>query len=330
VSNVGLLVVNFGGPRNLEEVPSFLQSLLGDEELIRSRWFMPDWIRKPFFAHVAKKRTPFLLKEYTAIGGKSPIYEDTEAFAQKLGRKLSLPTLTFHRYLASTHKTFIQTLEQLPWKKILVFPLFPQFCYATTGSIAKWFMQSLSPSLVDRMLWVRSYANSPPYIDVCVRSLREWIQEKSLAEEALFLLFSAHGVPKAFVREGDPYQEECIASFKAICQAFPKARSLLAYQSKFGKGAWLEPSTVQICQTFASRVSTDKSALLVPLSFSSEHIETLFELEGYAALLRSLGYIAHRCPTIGCREDFVTAASNILQTAVFASTKSLIRCEQRH
>ena len=139
-----VLLVNFGGPRHLNEVPVFLQTLLRDRELIRT-WF-PTVIHNWIFDRVARKRAPKTQKDYALIGGRSPIYFDTEIIAQHLAQTLGCTVTTFHRYLPSTHGISLNQIANSSSEEILVLPLFPQFCYATTGSIARFFSDHLSVS----------------------------------------------------------------------------------------------------------------------------------------------------------------------------------------
>src|SRR5690348_14038570 len=103
------LLANFGGPRDLNEVEEFLIALLTDQELIRTPF--PEFVHRFLFTRVAKKRTQKITPDYAKIGGKSPIFEDTEAIATEVGRMLGEKVWTFHRYLSQTHEGFIQSMH---------------------------------------------------------------------------------------------------------------------------------------------------------------------------------------------------------------------------
>ena len=235
-------------------------------------------------------------------------------FRSALGKRLDLPVLTFHRYIKSTHKEFLEALYAEKPDKIIVFPLFPQFSYATTGSIARWFSSHVSKEYVKKMRWIRSYPDHPGFIDCFSCLIREFLQEKGIEEEETALLFSAHGVPVKFIKGGDTYQKECESSFKAIRKHFPKAVSTLAFQSKFGRGEWLKPATEDLCKRPTEIFQGKKHAVFIPLSFSSDHIETLFEIEQlYVAPLLDLGFSAFRCPALGRKEEWIEGGEKILQ-----------------
>ncbi len=319
------LIVNFGGPRDLNEIQPFLNALLLDPEVIRPK--LPLFLHKFLFSRVAKKRAVQIAAEYQKIGGKSPIYEDTEKLAKILEEKLSHPVLTFHRYLPSTHAQILRELEA--GEEIQVLPLFPQFSYATTGSIARFFSENLSPSTCSKLQWVKSYADSSSYIEAMQQNIEDCLIQVGLQQSEVILFFSAHGLPQKYVDEGDPYQDECEESFAKIAAAFPKAHTILAYQSKFGPGKWLEPSTHELCQNPQPWNQGRRHVVIVPLSFTSDHIETLSEIEHlYLPLIRSQGLQAHRCPALNFHPTWLSVLPSLLSIPT-VSNVNLLRARAR-
>ncbi|MFI5334271.1 MAG: ferrochelatase, partial [Chlamydiales bacterium] len=268
-----ILLVNFGGPRSLSEIEPFLISLLTDRDVIRTK--LPYFLQKLLFTRVAKKRAKKIEKDYLLIGGRSPIYEDTEHIAREVSLRAGVHVTAFHRYLNATHAQFIGSVSG----PATVFPLFPQFTYATTGSIARFFAEHLDPKVAETLHWVKSYATHPAYVTVMQRCISEFMKEKKIEENETILLFSAHGLPQEFVDQGDVYQRECTDSFQAISAGFPHALARLSYQSKFGRGEWLRPYTDEICRDICAYSADRKQVVMIPLSFTSDHIETLFEIE---------------------------------------------------
>ena len=319
-----VLIVNFGGPRNLEEIEPFLIELLTDPEVIRP--FTPRFFHRMLFKRIAKKRAKKVRVDYALIGGKSPIYEDTEAIAKKIEEKTGIPTLCFHRYLPMTHDAFVQKMSHFSAEEILVFPLFPQFSYATTGSIAQWFFDHLPFAVISKMRWVKSYSTHPAFITLFCARMKHFLESKKVEEKKTLFLYSAHGLPLEFIHLGDIYQKECEASFKALSKQFPSAKNILCYQSKFGEAEWLRPSTQDLCEEIAERQKEDISVVFIPLSFTSDHIETLFEIDTlYLPILEKKGMRAFRCPAIGHAEQWDSAIVKILETADFVSTQMLMR-----
>lgn len=314
----GYLLVNFGGPRNLDEVPEFLTSLLCDRDVIRTRF--PTFFHNWFFGRIARKRAVAISKDYELIGGKSPIYFDTEAIARLLEEKLKSPVYTFHRYLPATHT---DSLRQIAMEKELtVFPLFPQFCYATTGSIARF----LNPHFSGRLKWIKSYAAHPSFISSYQRRIKGFLKEQELKEEETLLFFSFHGIPQQFVDEGDPYEKECNATYEGVIKAFPKAKSRLCYQSKFGRGEWIKPYTEDSCENILSWHEGRQNIVFIPISFTSDHIETLFEIEKlYLPIIERKKLKAFRCPALNLEPYWVDAITEILKEKNLFKSIDLIR-----
>lgn len=315
----GFLIVNFGGPRNLAEVPTFLETLLTDEDVIWTS--LPSFLQRLLFRKIARKRAKRVAHDYQKIGGKSPIFEDTENIAAQVASLLTKPVLTFHRYLPETHEAFIEKIEKLEEEKIIVFPLFPQFSFATTGSIARWMYENLKKEINDKLHWVKSYCDHPLFIECERQIIEDFLRENGLEESKTLLLFSMHGLPQCFVCLGDPYRNECERSYRAIANAFPLCKSAYAFQSKFGKAKWLAPSTEEMCH----RVSA-KNVVLVPLGFTSDHVETLFEIEEqYLPILRKRGINAYRCPALNQARSWILAIAKLMREEPLFKGGSLIR-----
>lgn len=317
------LLANFGGPRTLKEVEPFLKALLTDKDVVRTP--LPQILHNYLFNRIAKKRSVKVSKDYLEIGGKSPIYEDTEDLAKILRCKLAKDVVVFHRYIPDTHSDFIHSILKQECDELRVFTLFPQFTYATTGSIARWFQTHLPKSVVNKMRWLKSYCAHPKFIQAQQNSIKEFLEVHQIDEREAILLFSAHGVPKKFIEQGDLYQFECESSFRAVMAAFPLTLGRLCYQSKFGKGEWLRPYTIEVCEEINKWNEGRRKVVVVPISFTSDHIETLFEVENeYLPVIRKNGLQAYRVPALNLRDDWVEAITEILQETNLSNTQMLI------
>jgi protoporphyrin/coproporphyrin ferrochelatase len=319
-----IILVNFGGPRSLEEIHSFLTALLTDGDVIRTSF--PRFFEKWFFKRVARQRAGIIAHDYKLIGGKSPIFEDTESIAQEMRSRLNLPVITFHRYLTETHAETFRQIQESSSDEFIVFPLFPQFSFATTGSIARFFEESLDESTLSRMRWIRSYPIHTGYVSAMQTVITDFLKKEGLEEKDVVLFFSAHGLPQEFVDEGDPYERECHQTFDAIRKGFPNAHSLLAFQSKFGPGEWLRPYTSEMCEIPQTWNLGRRNVVFVPMSFTSDHIETLFEIEyQYLPAIRAQGLEAFRCPAMNLRQDWLDAIVEILKEPFYTRNEHLGR-----
>ncbi len=322
-----VLLVNFGGPRDESEIRPFLTELLCDPDVIRTR--LPKLAQRLLFKRIAAKRSKTIVHEYARMGGRSPIFDVTESLAEELRDDLECPVLTFHRYLPATHADSLKEIENLDCENITVFPLFPQFSYATTGSIARVFAKRLSPQAIQKLRWIRSYHSHPAFIDVFVNHIRDFLQAEGIAEEDAALFFSPHGVPKSFICSGDPYKQECETSYLEIMKGFPKCSSTMAYQSKFGPEEWVRPYTDEVCAEITHIFDPCKTVVFVPLTFTSDHIETLVEVEDqYLPVIRNLGMKAVRCPAFNLSERWKNAVIQILNDAPRTTNALLVRDER--
>lgn len=318
------LIVNFGGPRSLAEIRQFLSALLTDRDVVRTK--LPTPLHNYLFRRIAKKRASKITNDYLSIGGGSPIYSDTEYVAEKLREKLNAPVLTFHRYLPQTHAASLAAIKALEVDEIRVFPMFPQFTYATTGSIARFFQKSLSEKTLLKLKWVKSYPSHPAFIEVIQRSIQEFLTTHNLKEKETFFFFSAHGLPQEFVDQGDLYAYECRLSYQRVLEGFPHAQGILAFQSKFGPGEWLKPYTQDACEKIDRYREGREHILFIPISFTSDHIETLFEIEQqYLPIIREQELTAYRLPALNRRPDWIEAIVTILENYVPTSTSMLVR-----
>lgn len=320
-----IILANFGGPRDVNEIAPFLKELLCDQEVVRTS--LPGFLHRALFSRIAKKRAKKVSSDYQSIGGKSPIYEETEKVAKALSQYCSMPIYSFHRYLPATHKDFIKTLASSDADEFLVFPMFPQFSYSTSGSIAKWFDRYLSTKILHKLFWLKSYPHEKPYIELYCNRIKQFIKEKNLDPQSLILLFSAHGLPAKFVETGDTYQKECEQSFDAIRNHFSSCQSILCYQSKFGPGQWLKPYTSEMCLNIQKWASKErKNVLFIPLAFTSDHIETLHEVETeYMPVIRNQGLNTYRLPAFNHGGDWIQAIDELIQNPQISHNQMLIR-----
>ncbi len=320
------LIVNFGGPRSLSEIEPFLSALLTDRDVVRTK--LPGPVNSYLFKRIAKKRAVKVAKDYDSIGGCSPIYADTEYVAEELRKRVDGPVITFHRYLPATHAASLAKIEALDAEEIRVFPMFPQFTYATTGSVARFFNEHLAPKTVQKLKWVKSYPSHPAFVHLTQTMIREYLESENLSDEETLLFFSAHGVPQKFIDQGDLYAYECRLSYENVMRGFPKSEGLLAFQSKFGPGEWLRPYTLEVCEQIEAYRKGRKTILFVPISFTSDHIETLYEIEQeYLPVIREQGVEARRLPAFNRRPDWIEAIKQILENYTPTSTSMLIRSD---
>ncbi|WP_100934665.1 ferrochelatase [Candidatus Chlamydia corallus] len=312
------LLANFGGPRHAEDLQEFLISLLTDRDVTGT--FLPKLLHRNLFTFIAKKRISKVLPQYESLEDWSPIYSDTEILAKRLSEICRTPVIPFHRYLPSTHKNTLDALRSLNTRSITGIPLFPHFTYSVTGSIVRFFMKHLPETPIS---WIPQFGSDPKFVSVITSHIQDCLQKSRILEKECCFLFSVHGLPVRYISQGDPYSKQCYESFSAITANFKEAENFLCFQSKFGPGKWLSPSTAQLCKN----IQTDKpNVIVVPFGFVSDHLETLYEIEkDYLPLLRSRGYQALRIPTIYGSPLWVSALAGIMKDNPTVAAQGLIK-----
>lgn len=312
------ILANFGGPRHAEELESFLTSLLTDRDVTGN--FLPDFLHKKLFSFIAKKRVSKVLPQYLSLKNWSPIYQDTENLAQALHGLLNAPVIPFHRYLPATHHTTLEALHTLQPRSIIGVPLFPHFTYAMTGSISRFFTLH-APQY--NILWISQFGSHDAFISCMEAHVNSFLDMQGIPEESCCFLFSVHGLPKRMISQGDPYQKQCEHSFSLLSSRFPKAESILCYQSKFGFGKWLSP----LLKTLSYELKSQKPyVLILPFGFVSDHLETLYEIEHeYLPILKSRGYKALRLPAIYNASSWPRALAQIISSSFPSESELLIK-----
>lgn len=298
------LLANFGGPRTSREIFSFLQALLTDRDVTGGG--VPSLLHKPLFSFIAKCRTRRVAQQYAYLGGGSPIFQDTELLARNLSQELQASVIPFHRYLPETHKNTLAALQESEGDIVGV-PLFPHYTFAVTGSIIRFFLQHLPEK---PLAWITHFGVHPQFISCMQRHIEGCLQAHRITAEDCFFLFSVHGLPMRHIRLGDPYAQQCQASFEAL---LGEKEGTLAFQSKFGIGAWLGPSTQEVCRSLSTK---KRYIVIVPFGFVSDHIETLYEIDHlYVPMLLQRGYKVVRVPAVNASASWVSSLAAIVKSS---------------
>ena len=275
----GVVLLNMGGPDSLSAVRPFLARLFSDKELIR---LPAAAVTQPLFAWIVSGlRARKVRRYYEEIGGGSPIAALTERQRHALEGALlatggNFKVYTGMRYWYPLAKHAALEMKEDGVARAIALPLYPQYCSATTGSslndLRRWMKWAGCAAPVAE---VRSYPEHPKYVAALTETVASTIDGAD--RDGMYLLFSAHGVPKALIDGGDPYQAETEATVAAVVRSFPGLPHGISYQSRAGRAVWLSPDTVDEVTRLAREGV--KTLVVVPVSFVSDHIETLHELD---------------------------------------------------
>lgn len=317
---LGVVLFQLGGPDSLEAVEPFLFNLFSDPDIIDFPFAR--LARQPLARLVARHRAGKVRSHYVEIGGGSPIRELSLRQARALEEELqkTLPARAFlaMRYWHPMTSEAVSAVQAAGVSRLVLLPLYPQYSRVTSGSsLNEWnrHYRALSGNH-RRIATVRHFYDSPLYLDALVERINHALG-RFPAGVGVHLLFSAHGIPEAVVRAGDPYQQETEATVRLAMKrgAWPNPHSL-CYQSKVGPGRWLGPLLGE--QLGALRAAGTERVLVIPVSFVTEHIETLYEIDIEArAEAQALGFAQFEMmPALNDSPLFIRAlASLVLQQA---------------
>jgi ferrochelatase len=312
-----VVLCNLGGPDSLDAVRPFLFNLFSDPDIFR--FPLGFLTQRPLAALIARRRAPEAAHGYAAIGGKSPILEYTRAQAEALQRAIGgeFDVHVCMRYWHPLTDEVVSKLKQGNYPRVILVPLYPQYSRTTSGSSYNEFMrqcrrQDYQPSVT----LIRQWYEQPDYQNAIVETVRAEANKLPDPDPAHFeLLFSAHGLPKKIVAEGDPYEQQVRATYDAVRARLGWPHTTLCYQSRVGPLEWLRPYTDDVVREKAA--AGVKQMLVYPIAFVSDHVETLFELGiTYAELARSRGIEHYRVvPALNNHPRFIEALRSLVLDA---------------
>jgi protoporphyrin/coproporphyrin ferrochelatase len=311
-----IVFFNLGGPDSPAAVKPFLFNLFNDPAIIT----LPGPVRWLLAKFISGKRAPVAQKIYAELGGSSPLLAQTKLQMAALEAQLAgndehdFKVFTAMRYW---HPMSDQTAgEVAAWgaEHVVLLPLYPQFSTTTTESSAReWSRAADTVGLTATTSVICCYPRQHDYIAAQAKLLRAELQQTPGQTR---VLFSAHGLPVKFIEAGDPYQwqiEQCALAI-ARDAGLGTGDFRVCYQSRVGRLEWLGPSLDDALQKSAEH---NMNVVVLPISFVSEHSETLVELDiEYKKIARDLG-IEHyrRVQTLTADAGYIDGLANLARDA---------------
>jgi ferrochelatase len=315
----GIVMLNMGGPETLDDVEQFLLNIFADREIIQ----LP--LQNVLGKYIAKRRTPKVRGLYEAIGGGSPILrwtrEQGDGMCARLDR-LSPETAPHRFYVAFRYvKPFaddaLRAMKADGITRAVAFTQYPQWSCSTTGSSINDLWRAVARTgLGDAFQWsiIDRWGEHPGFVGAMAGCVREGLEQYPAPErDDVLVLYSAHSLPLSVIDRGDSYPAEVAASVSRVQEASGLRNPyLLCYQSDVGPVKWLGASTESVIHKLAAQGR--KNVLVVPIAFTSDHIETLSEIDiEYAELAHSLGMTGfRRAPSLNARPEFLDALADLV------------------
>jgi ferrochelatase len=292
-----LVLLNMGGPNNLDEVKLFLSNMFNDKNIITVKSSL---LRRFIAVMITTSRTKKAQANYAKLGGKSPLVGYTQQLVDKLQKVMPDYYVTFAmRYTPPFCEGVIRELQAKGIDEVVLLPLYPHYSTTTTKSSVEDFMDvAKALGYKGNIQIIERFYEDEAYNRLLVKKIKEALGEND--PSSMELIFSAHSLPQKIIAKGDPYQKE-ITLHVGLIENLLKEENLhfkaihLAYQSKLGPVKWLEPSLEDTLKSLSN-----KNALIVPISFTIDNSETEFELsQEYAEVAHHLGferYLVAKCP----------------------------------
>lgn len=320
-SRIAVILFNLGGPDRPEAVRPFLMNLFNDPAILR----VPGWLRPILAWIIATSRNRKSQGVYAKVGGASPILAETRAQAEKLsaalkGVGIEASTHIVMRYWHPRAEQVATAVKAENPDKIVLLPLYPQWSSTTSASsLADWKQAAEKVGLDAPQAGVCCYPLQQGFIGAYVKLIRQSLMEAA-EHGSPRLIFSCHGLPEKIIEAGDPYQWQCEQTAAAIVHGLEKLGltgfdSIISYQSKVGPIAWIGPDTES---EIARAGAEGRPVVVAPISFVSEHVETLVEIEiDYQALAAEKG-VPHfiRVPAVGSDQIFINGLVELVQHAL--------------
>lgn len=310
-----LILLNMGGPDSLDSIKPFLLNLFSDRELIQ----LPAGalLQKPFAHLIAHFRSKKVRESYAYIGGRSPLLEWTNKQARGMARQLGPQFVPFvvMRYWHPFAHEVLREIQQQQIEQAVVLSMYPHYTRATSGSSINDFKRQAAKLYPDlKFQLIDQWFDWPGYLDALANRVREGLENfHELMRDDVRILFSAHALPQKFIDRGDPYQQQVETTAREVMRRVGDYRWSIAYQSRSGPVTWMSPGTDDEILRFGA--AGDKALLMVPISFVSDHIETLEEIDLQYRLLAEQHGIVHfyRAPSLNDHDDFLAAMAELVR-----------------
>jgi len=269
-----LLLLNMGGPNNIDEIEVFLNNMFSDKNILP----INPYLRKLVAYIIITKRIEEVKDHYRLVGGKSPLPELTEELIVKLKEHINIPIYPAMRYVPPFADRALYQCKKDGVKEVILFPMYPQYSTTTTLSSVEDIEERCAAMGYEPKITVMDpYYDDYDYIEASVEKIMEAMKGKET--ETYDLLLSAHGLPLSIIKDGDPYQNQVEGNASAI-KTYLASKNIqfhdikLVYQSKVGSSAWLEPNLADVL-----RNPTHRKVIIFPLAFTLDNSETVFELD---------------------------------------------------
>ena len=300
---LGVLITNLGTPDkpNKKFLKLYLKEFLSDPRVIEIPKFFWQLILRGIILNIRPKKVAKLYKSiWTKEGAPllTTLRKQKMNIKKNLKKKINLEIEIAMRYGNPSIEYGLNILRNKKCRRILIFPLYPQYCAATTGStfdattnvLKKW-------RWIPELRFINGYSDHPIYIKAISESIKKNWKKNGKSQK---IIFSYHGVPKKYLLKGDPYYCYCQKTTRLVAEKMKLKKSdyITTFQSRFGPEEWLTPYTDKTLEKLPKK-GIKKIHILSP-GFSSDCLETIEELnqENRKIFLSAGGQKYHYVPCL--------------------------------
>jgi len=314
-SKIGVLIANLGTPEapKCPKLRTYLTEFLTDPRVIELPGLLRQFLVRGIIINVRAHKSAAAYRTVWTDEG-SPLMTHSVNFCDKLQSSLGQNYIVElgMRYGKPSIDSAIKNLHEQGIRNLIVLPMYPQYSGSTTGSI----MDAVADSLkkirwVPSLNFINQYHHNSDYINALCLSITEHWQKHGRAEK---LIFSFHGIPQRYVKNGDPYQAHCEQTVAAVTKQLEMKEDefLLVYQSRVGKEPWLQPYCDQTMQKLPQQGV--KSVDVICAGFSADCLETIEEIkeENKEYFIESGGETFNYIECLNSHDDHISMAKNII------------------
>ena len=287
-----VLLLAYGGPDKLEDVPAYLLDIRGGRE-------------------TPQALVDEITHRYAEIGGRSPLLEITCSAAAQLQARLDIPVYAGMRHWHPYIQEAVAQMAADGVQRVIAICMAPHYSSLSIGAYRRKLdeaIASLPPETRPAATFVESWHTQPQYLDAVAANVRATLQRFPAEErDGVLVVFTAHSLPAFIVERGEPYDRQLreTAALLAERLGLAEGRWLFSYQSAAQTGVpWLGPQIEELVAKLAAE--GERNLLIAPIGFIADHVEVLYDIDiGVQQIARAAGVRVERPPMLNDSAEMV-------------------------
>jgi ferrochelatase len=297
-SSTAVLLLAYGGPDSLDDIPAYLLEIRGGRE-------------------TPQRLIDEITHRYAQIGGRSPLLEITQSAAHKLSDRIGLPVYVGMRHWHPNIKDAVARMAGEGIQQVSAICMAPHYSTLSIGAYRKKLDEALAATSTEvTVAFVESWGTQPEYLNGVAANVRE-AQARFPAEtrETVKVVFTAHSLPASVLESGDPYDAQLRETARLLAERLNLAddRWTFCYQSAARTGTpWLGPQIEELVPALAAQ--GERNLIVAPIGFIADHVEVLYDLDiGVQEIARQHELRVERTPMLNNSEALIAALAALVR-----------------